>query len=110
MTSEDTTNVEVLRTKTRETASGFCSKCGIIRQDEDGYPVTDCVCTATMKHAPECVYIKVVSLWVSICGCEVHGLDACPDCDCTCGVKSSKDMFTMIAKDADVAAPKIGDE
>lgn len=75
----------LLRTATRETASGFCSKCGIIRDDWEGIPITDCGCTAKMKHKDGCLYIKAVSMWVSVASCEVHGLDACEECDCDCG-------------------------
>ena len=74
----------LLRSKNRETASGFCSKCGIVRQDVEGVPVTDCVCTAKMKHAETCTYVKAVSMWVSIRSCETHGRDACEECDCDC--------------------------
>jgi hypothetical protein len=75
----------ILRTKTRETGMGFCNACGIIRDDIDGIPWTDCVCTAKIRHAEGCMYIKAVSMWVSVGWCEAHGLDACPACDCTCG-------------------------
>ena len=63
---------------------GFCSKCGIVRQDNDGVPITDCVCTAKMKHAETCLYVKAVASWVSY-PCEAHGRDACLECDCDCG-------------------------
>lgn len=74
-----------------DTENGFCSKCGIIRQDSSealgGVPITDCVCTAKQKHKEGCAYIQAVSMWVSIGSCTVHGLDACPECDCTCNYK-----------------------
>jgi hypothetical protein len=73
-----------MRTPTRETAAGFCSKCGIIREDHEGIPITDCICTAKMKHDEGCQYIKAVSMPVSVGGCDAHGLDACEECDCDC--------------------------
>lgn len=79
---------EVLRTRDRYTGVGFCKACGIIREDHEGYPVTDCVCTAKLRHQEGCLYIKAVSMWVSVGSCELHGLDACPSCDCTCGATS----------------------
>lgn len=79
---------EILRTKRRSTAVGFCSVCGIVRQDEEGIPVTDCVCTARLRHKEGCFYIKAVACPISIgMHCEVHGRDACPQCDCDCGEK-----------------------
>ncbi len=77
----------LLRTRTRETLSGFCSKCGIWREDCEGVPVTDCVCTAKMKHKEECRYVRAVSMPVSIAQCDPHGLDACEECDCDCGYR-----------------------
>lgn len=76
-----------MRTKDRATAVGFCSKCGIVREDHEGVPVTDCVCTAKMKHKETCLYVKAVSCWVEIdgCQCEKHGVFACEECDCDCG-------------------------
>jgi hypothetical protein len=75
-----------MRTRTRETAIGFCSVCGIIRKDVEGVPVTDCICTAKMNHADDCMYVKAVSMWISLgMYCEKHGQDPCEECDCTCG-------------------------
>ncbi len=71
------------------TAVGFCSKCGIVREDYKGIPITDCVCTAKRKHKETCMYVKAVSMWISIVSCEVHGRDACEECDCTCGAYSA---------------------
>jgi len=79
------TTYEILRTKDRFTGVGFCKACGISREDHEGYPVTDCVCTASLRHSSGCMYIRAVSMWVSVAWCEKHGLDACEDCDCTCG-------------------------
>ena len=76
-----------MRTKTRETASGFCKACGIWREDYEGVPVTDCVCTALVDHSIFCFYVKAVSMPFVIdeCKCDVHGIFACEECDCTCG-------------------------
>jgi len=65
-------------------ASGFCSKCGILRTDRDGVPVTDCICTAKQRHKEDCMYVKAVGMWVEVAQCEAHGKDACEECDCTC--------------------------
>src|SRR5271157_1265554 len=67
------------------TAVGFCSKCGIVREDYKGIPVTDCLCTVKRRHKEDCMYVKAVGMWISIVSCETHGLDACEECDCTCG-------------------------
>jgi len=64
--------------------AGFCGKCGIIREDIDGSPVTDCICTAKEKHDATCLYLKAVAMPVSVGHCEPHGLEACEECDCDC--------------------------
>jgi hypothetical protein len=76
------------------TAVGFCSKCGIVREDYKGYPVTDCLCTAKKKHKEDCVYVKAVGMWISVASCEKHGYDACEECDCTCGAHKKEEPTT----------------
>jgi hypothetical protein len=74
-----------MRTKSRETDIGFCSACRIIREDYEGVPITDCVCTAKINHKENCMYIKAVAMWVSMeLYCKKHNLDPCEECDCTC--------------------------
>lgn len=68
------------------TAVGFCSKCGIVREDYKGIPVTDCICTASKKHKPDCMYLKGVACPIDIdMYCEKHSLFPCEECDCDCG-------------------------
>jgi len=74
----------LVRTSSRQTGAGFCRSCGIFREDFEGVPVTDCVCTALMNHLPSCRYVRAVSMWIPVHSCEAHGLDACEDCDCNC--------------------------
>jgi hypothetical protein len=78
----------LMRSRSRETASGFCNGCGIWRQDVEGVPVVDCICTALMNHSIFCFYVKAVSMWfvVEDCKCTKHGDYACEECDCTCGL------------------------
>jgi len=67
---------------------GYCSRCGIFRQDTaTGVPVTDCVCTVSKQHAVDCQYRKTVACPIDVGShCEKHGLFACEECDCTCDV------------------------
>lgn len=67
-----------------ETVVGFCSKCGIVREDYNGINVTDCICTAEKKHAVNCGYLKAVSCPISVGIYCKHGLEACLECDCSC--------------------------
>ena len=68
---------------------GFCSKCGILREDMNGIPLFDCKCTAEKKHKSECRYLKAVSCYISI-PCDEHGWDVCPKCDaCDCKTTDS---------------------
>ena len=68
---------------------GFCSVCGIIREDAilpDGrrVPVTDCACSAILHHKQRCLYLKLAGSPIDIGGCERHGRFPCEACDCTC--------------------------
>jgi hypothetical protein len=65
--------------------AGFCSSCGLIREDFNGTQLTDCACSARRRHADGCTYVKAVRMPVSVGSCEPHGLDACDECDCDCG-------------------------
>lgn len=67
---------------------GFCSKCGIVRQDgPNGLPETDCVCTAEIRHTTACRYVAAVRCPISF-PCEAHVLDVCLECDaCDCTSK-----------------------
>jgi len=67
-----------------ESRVGFCAACGIVREDLDGAPVTDCVCTAKLKHAPDCFYVKCVASPIDTGIYCAHGLHACEEHDCTC--------------------------
>jgi len=73
------------------TAIGFCSKCGIVREDYRGIPVTDCVCTAKRKHKDDCMYVKAVGMWIEIddIRCDAHKNFPCEECDCTCGAHAA---------------------
>ena len=64
---------------------GFCSKCGIVRQDDAYGPATPCACFVA-HHSRDCRLRVAVSAWIAI-SCEEHGRDACPACfSCTCDV------------------------
>lgn len=69
---------------------GFCSKCGLVRQDDaNGDPETDCVCTAKTKHLASCTYLLSVSCPIDVgIYCKAHLLTACEECDCDCGAIS----------------------
>jgi hypothetical protein len=67
-------------------ALGFCSVCSIVREnDGDGRLISDCICSAKLRHKAECGYVAAVSCPVSVRSCDRHQLDACEECDCTCG-------------------------
>ena len=65
------------------TEVGFCSGCGIVREDgPDRRPVTECACMVAHHHK-DCPRRISVSGPVGI-PCD-HGLEVCPECDaCTC--------------------------
>lgn len=64
---------------------GFCSKCHIIRQDDEFGPVTPCACFVA-HHADDCHLKMAVRCPISV-ACDAHGRDSCPACfSCTCGV------------------------
>jgi hypothetical protein len=68
---------------------GFCSKCDIIRQDDDGVPVTPCACFVE-HHADDCQLRIAVRSPISV-ACDEHGRDSCPACfSCTCGVSADR--------------------
>ena len=68
---------------------GFCSKCGIIRQDTaEGIPITDCVCTALKRHTEACGYVVSVRCPIDVgIGCDKHDRVICEECDCNCKEK-----------------------
>ncbi len=70
------------KSMTRDSKVGFCSVCGILRQDVNGVPETDCRCTAERTHRPGCMYVQAVGAPIGF-PC-MHGRDACISCDCTC--------------------------
>lgn len=71
-----------------DTKVGFCSKCGIIREDYKGIPVYDCVCTALIKHSKDCFYTKLIQCPVDLgMSCKTHQLEICENCDCDCKIK-----------------------
>ncbi len=68
---------------------GFCSVCNILREDDcNGLPISDCICSAKLRHKADCGYVTAVSCPVSARSCERHSFDACEECDCTCGAGS----------------------
>lgn len=81
--------------------SGFCSKCGIFRQDvivcefgscgeyiDRRVAITDCPCTAVRYgHAKTCRYTVACAFPVGLEGRAAHGQFPCEDCDCDCGGK-----------------------
>lgn len=70
-------------------AVGFCSGCGLVRQDsEDGVPETECACMVK-HHTEDCAYRRAVSCAIGF-PCDKHDLEVCPDCDaCTCGANDN---------------------
>jgi hypothetical protein len=73
---------------------GFCGGCGIVREEvrlEDGARafITDCVCTAKLRHDADCFYVKCVSSPIDTGIYCSHGLHACEEHDCDC--KGKKD-------------------
>ena len=73
-------------------AIGFCSRCGLIRQDDaHGWPVTPCACFIE-HHAQDCRLRIAIRAPIAI-PCDEHRADSCPVCfSCTCGVEPER-MF-----------------
>ena len=71
---------------------GFCSACGIIRQDTaEGVNVTDCKCTALLRHAATCGYVASVSCPIDVgMPCKAHDRNICEECECNCGALERK--------------------
>jgi len=70
---------------TEKTEIGFCSKCHIIRQDDEFGPVTPCACFVD-HHAGDCRLRIAIRAPIAF-ACDSHGRDSCPSCfACTCGV------------------------
>lgn len=72
--------------RSTESAVGFCPACGIVREDLNGVPISDCVCTAKHRHADDCFYVKCCGRVVDTGVVCAHGLEACEEHDCTCGL------------------------
>lgn len=73
------------------TEIGFCTKCGILRQDDKFGPVTPCACFVD-HHAGDCRLRIALRSWIAI-ACAAHGKDSCPSCSsCTCGIEENR-MF-----------------
>ncbi len=75
-----------------DVAIGFCAGCGIVREEirhPDGTRtfVTDCICTAKIRHHETCFYVKCISSPIDVGVYCAHGLEACEEHDCTCGRK-----------------------
>lgn len=89
---------------------GFCSKCGICREDavyEDGVRLaaTDCACTVLLVHRKDCMYTRFVGAAIYIAGCAIHHIFPCESCDCTCEGHYQPEMQT-----ADAEMPNLVEE
>lgn len=70
---------------------GFCEKCDLIREDDAEGNVTDCRCTARMRHEANCRYLQSVSCPIDVgYQCVQHKQDVCEECECTCGERVAK--------------------
>jgi hypothetical protein len=69
---------------------GFCSKCGLVRNDDEyGWPVTPCACFVE-HHEKTCQLRRAIGAMITI-ACVEHGMDSCPDCNpCSCGVPTDR--------------------
>jgi hypothetical protein len=68
---------------------GFCSKCGILREDDEHGPMTPCACFVE-HHADDCRLRIAVRSPISF-ACDAHGRDSCPACHpCTCAVPADR--------------------
>ena len=73
------------------TEVGFCSKCGLVCQDDAIGPVTPCACFVE-HHVHDCRLRIAVRSPIAF-PCDAHGRDSCPPCfTCTCGVAAGR-MF-----------------
>ncbi len=71
-------------------AVGFCSRCKLVRSDDEyGWPITPCACFVE-HHAEDCRLRIAIRAPIGV-PCDEHKADSCPTCfSCTCGMDPAR--------------------